>query len=39
MEFVFIKFPGKRAAAEVTFTNEEMDNDQRGLDIKLVLKV
>lgn len=24
MEFVFTKFPGKRTAAEVTFTDEEM---------------
>lgn len=29
MEFVFTKFVGKRAAAEATFTNEEVDGDQR----------
>lgn len=35
MEFVFTKFPGKRAAA---FTNEEMDGGQRGVDSKLIFK-
>lgn len=38
MEFVFTKFPGKRAAAEVAFTNEEMYDDQRGVDSKLIFK-
>lgn len=38
MELVFTKFPGKRAAAEVAFTNEEMDDGQRSLDSKLILK-
>lgn len=38
MELVFTKFSGKRAAAEVTFTNEGMDDGHRRLDSKLILK-
>lgn len=35
MELVLTSFPGKRTAAALTFTNEETDDDQRGLDTKL----
>lgn len=35
MEFVFTNLPGERAAIEVTFTNEELGDDQRGLDVRL----
>ena len=34
MEFVFTMYPGKRAAAEVGFTNE-IDDGPRGLDSNL----
>ena len=35
MEFVFTNLPGERAAIDVTLTNEELGDDQRGLDIRL----
>lgn len=35
MEFVFTNLPGERAAIEVTFTNEELGDDQRGLNVRL----
>lgn len=38
MEFVFTMYPGKRAAAEVEFTSEELDDCPRGLDGELIFK-
>ena len=34
MEFVFTNLPGERAAIEVTFTNEELGDEQGGLDVR-----
>lgn len=38
MEFTFTMYPGKRAAAEEEFTNEELDDCPRGFDGKLIFK-